>query len=472
MNKEYDSKKNGQKRYTGNKKFEKKPAENKPENKKAEKPKNKYWKPVEERKPREQKEDKKSFQGRNTKPVKGKYSVKASGKAESRPSVKPSKNSLCKVSGKCGSCQLLDIPYEQQLKDKHKQVKKLLEQYCPVEPVVGMEDPFHYRNKVHAAFGHLKDGTVITGNYQEGTHYIVAIDNCLIDDQRADDIIRDIRKLVQSFKIKTYNEDTGYGLMRHVLIRTCHSTGQIMVVLVLGSRIMPSKRNFTKALLKLHPEITTVVLNINDKPTSMILGEKEEVLYGKGYVEDVLCGKTFRISSKSFYQINSLQTEKLYAKAIEMAQLTGKERVLDSYCGIGTIGLSACDHAAEVIGVELNKDAVKDAVINAKRNDAQHVRFYCDDAGAFMVKMAEENEKLDVLFMDPPRSGSTEEFMEAAVKIAPDRIVYISCNPETQARDLKYLTKHGYKAEKAVPVDMFPFTGHVECIVSLSKTRK
>ena len=196
---------------------------------------------------------------------------------------------------------------------------KLLKPYCPVEKIVGMEDPFHYRNKVHAVFGHKKDGTVISGIYQEGTHFIVPVDECLIEDQRADAIIRDIRGLLKSFKIKTYNEDTGYGLFRHVLIRTGYHSGQIMVVLVLGSPILPSKNNFVKALRKLHPEITTIVLNVNGQKTSMILGEKETVLYGKGYIEDELCGKTFRISSKSFYQVNPVQTEKLYGKAIELA---------------------------------------------------------------------------------------------------------------------------------------------------------
>ena len=273
--------------------------------------------------------------------------------------AKPAGKSLCPVHGKCGGCQLLDMPYEQQLKKKQTQVAKLLKPYCQVEKIIGMDDPFYYRNKVHAVFGHKKDGTVISGIYQEGTHFIVPVDECLIEDQRADAIIRDIRGLLKSFKIKTYNEDTGYGLFRHVLIRTGYHSGQIMVVLVLGSPILPSKNNFVKALRKLHPEITTIVLNVNGQKTSMILGEKETVLYGKGYIEDELCGKTFRISSKSFYQVNPVQTEKLYGKAIELAGLTGKERVIDAYCGIGTIGLIASDKAKEVISVELNPEKVQ-----------------------------------------------------------------------------------------------------------------
>ena len=310
---------------------------------------------------------------------------------------------------------------------------------------------------------------MISGIYQEGTHFIVPVDECLIEDQRADAIIRDIRGLLKSFKIKTYNEDTGYGLFRHVLIRTGYHSGQIMVVLVLGSPILPSKNNFVKALRKLHPEITTIVLNVNGQKTSMILGEKETVLYGKGYIEDELCGKTFRISSKSFYQVNPVQTEKLYGKAIELAGLTGKERVIDAYCGIGTIGLIASDKAKEVISVELNSDAVRDAIANAKRNGIKNVRFYNNDAGVFMRQMADAGESADVVFMDPPRSGSDEKFLSSVLTLHPKKIVYVSCDPTTLARDLKYLAKHGYKARCAIPVDMFPATEHCENCVLLER---
>ena len=226
-----------------------------------------------------------------------------------------------------------------------------------------------------------------------------------------------------------------------------------------------------KALRKLHPEITTILLNVNDKKTSMVLGEKETVLYGKGYIEDTLCGCTFRISPKSFYQVNPIQTEILYRKAISYAKLTGKERVVDAYCGIGTIGLIAASRAKEVISVELNQDAVKDAIINAKRNQIKNVRFYHADAGEFMVDMAEQGEKVDVVFMDPPRSGSDEAFLNSVLKLAPERIVYVSCNPETLARDLKYLTRRDYEAVECQPVDMFPWTGHCEVVVQMERGR-
>lgn len=382
---------------------------------------------------------------------------------------KKKEGTACKVAKKCGGCQYQGVPYEKQLSEKQKAVRQLMQPFCKTAEITGMQDPYHYRNKVHAVFARKKDGTIISGVYEEGTHRVVPVEACQIEDEKADAIINDIRGLLKSFKIKTYNEDTGYGLLRHVLIRRGFTTGEIMVVLVLGSPVMPSKNNFVKALRKLHPEITTVVLNVNDKRTNMVLGDRETTIYGKGYIEDVLCGLTFRISSKSFYQINPVQTEKLYGKAMELAGLTGKERVIDAYCGIGTIGMVAAKSAKEVIGVELNPDAVRDAIKNAKRNQMKNIRFYQDDAGRFMEKMAAKGEKADVVFMDPPRNGSTEQFMKSAVTLAPQKIVYISCDPQTQARDLKYLTKHGYKAMGAYPYDMFPFTKHAENIVLLVK---
>ena len=375
----------------------------------------------------------------------------------------------CKVAKKCGGCQYQGVPYKEQLKKKQKMVNALLSKYGKVEPIIGMENPYYYRNKVHAVFDRDRKGNIVSGTYEAKTHRVVPVENCLIEDKKSQEIIRTIRGLLKSFKIKTYNEDTGYGLFRHVLVRTGHHSGQVMVVLVLGSPILPSKNNFVKALRKLHPEITTIILNVNNQKTSMILGEKETVLYGKGYIEDELCGHIFRISSKSFYQVNTVQTEKLYTKAIELAGLTGKERVIDAYCGIGTIGLIASDKAKEVISVELNPDAVKDAIVNAKRNGIKNVRFYQNDAGVFMRQMADEGESADVVFMDPPRSGSDEKFLSSVVTLNPKRVVYVSCDPTTLARDLKYLTKHGYSAVTAVPVDMFPATEHVETVCLLSR---
>ena len=382
----------------------------------------------------------------------------------------------CPYDKKCGGCNLLKHDYAEQLKIKKAALAKLLAPYGRLREVIGMDEPLHYRNKVHAVFTTDRKGNVISGVYEEGTHKVVAVDNCLIENEKADEIIATIRKLIPSFKLKVYDEDRRTGLFRHVLIRTAHSTGQIMVVLVLSSTMFPSKNNFVKALLKEHPEITTIVMNINDKRTSMVLGDREQTLYGKGYIEDVLCGNTFRISPKSFYQINSVQTEILYNKAIEFAGLTGNETVIDAYCGIGTIGITAASYMAgqpggkggNVIGVELNADAVKDAIANAKRNNMDNIRFYCDDAGKFMTRMAANGQHADVVFMDPPRSGSDETFLSCVAKLAPKKIVYISCGPDTLARDLGVLKKKGYRVEKMVGVDLFPMTGHVETVVLLS----
>lgn len=375
----------------------------------------------------------------------------------------------CSVVKKCGSCNYGKETYEEQLRAKQKMVNVNLNGFCRPEKIIGMEDPFHYRNKVHAVFAYRK-GKIISGTYREGTHDVVFVEQCRIEDETADRIIATLRDLLRSFKIKTYDEDTGYGLFRHALIRVGKETGQVMVVLVLSTPILPSKNNFVKALRNKHPEITTVVLNVNNKKTSMILGEKETVLYGKGYIEDELCGIRFRISSKSFYQVNHTQTEVLYGKAMEYAGLTGQERLVDAYCGIGTIGLIAAKDAGEVISVELNPDAVRDAIHNAKANKIKNVRFYENDAGRFMTQMAEAGEKVDVLFMDPPRAGSDEAFLSSAVKLSPKRIVYISCNPVTLGRDLKFLTKNGYRVEKAQPVDMFPWVEHVECATLLTRS--
>lgn len=379
------------------------------------------------------------------------------------------KNELCPVASKCGGCQWIDRDYQEQLKAKETRFRKLMEPYCRPETMIGMEHPEHYRNKVHAVFGEDKKHNAISGIYEEKSHRIVPVNSCLIEDEKADEIIVSVRSLLKSFKIRPYNEDTGYGLLRHVLIRTGRATGQIMVVLVLSSPIMPSKNNFVKALLKLHPEITTIVININDRDTSMVLGEREQVIYGKGYIEDELCGRKFRISPKSFYQVNPVQAEKLYRKALDYAELTGKETVVDAYCGTGTIGIVAAERAGRVIGVELNPDAVRDARSNAKCNRVENIEFYQNDAGKFLMDMAEQGTKADIILMDPPRSGSSEEFLNAVAKVAPGRVVYVSCNPDTLVRDVKYLKKKGYTVQKCIAVDMFPFTEETEGVALLTR---
>ena len=382
---------------------------------------------------------------------------------------KPQLPEKCKVWKKCGGCQFQGVPYTEQIKIKQKNMNKLLKKYGNMKPIIGMENPFYYRNKVHAVFDRDKKGNIICGTYEAGTHRVVPVEECMIEDKTSQEIIRAIRDMLKSFRIKTYDEDTGYGLLRHVLVRRGFSTDEIMVVLVVASPIFPSKNNFVKALRKKFPQISTVVLNVNDKKTSMVLGERDIVLYGKGFIRDRLCGCTFRISPQSFYQVNPVQTELLYKTAIEYAGLGRKERVIDAYCGIGTIGLVAAGKAREVIGIELNKNAVRDAIVNARENKITNARFYQGDAGEFMEGMVSEGERADVVFMDPPRTGSTEKFLTSMVKLGPSRIVYISCGPDTLARDLEFLTKHGYVTRKIQPVDMFSFTEHCEVVCLLTK---
>ena len=378
----------------------------------------------------------------------------------------------CPLAKKCGGCQLQNMTYDRQLKWKQARCEILLKKFGKVSKIMGMEEPYHYRNKVQAAFGRTKSGKIISGVYQSGSHRIVSVDSCMTEDEIADKIIVDIRNMVPKFKIWTYDEDKGTGFLRHVLVKRGFTSGEVMVVIVGASGYFPMKKKFTAELLKMHPEITTVVLNINPKNTNLVLGDKEEILFGNGYIEDTLCGCVFRISPKSFYQINPVQTEKLYNKAMEFAQLDAKSRVIDAYCGIGTIGLVAAKTAGEVIGVELNPDAVRDAVSNCKRNAMKNAKFFCADAGDFMEALADEGESADVVFMDPPRAGSSKKFIESLAKMAPERIVYISCNPETLARDLQLIIKKGYAVKKIQPVDMFPHTNHIECVVQLCKTSK
>ena len=381
------------------------------------------------------------------------------------------RNDKCPLYKKCGGCQLQNLSYEEQLSYKQVKVIRLLGQFAHVSEIIGMENPTHYRNKVQAAFGTDRRGNIISGVYQSSTHKIVPVEKCMIEDEKADEIIGTIRKLMASFKLRSYDEVRETGFMRHVLIKRGFKSGQIMVVLVTAKAAFPSRRSFINALLQRHPEITTIVQNINDGFTSLVLGKHSEVLYGDGKIEEQLLGCTFRISPSAFYQINPIQTEVLYSKAMEFAELSGKETLIDAYCGTGTIGIIAAKTAGNVIGVELNKSAVHDARENAKLNNTENIRFIAADAGEFMVDMARAGQKADVVIMDPPRAGSDKKFLTSVMTLAPKRIVYVSCNPETLARDLKFLTAKGkYTVRKIQPVDMFPHTNHVECVVQLQKS--
>lgn len=381
----------------------------------------------------------------------------------------------CSVSKTCGGCAYASIPYAEQLKKKEKLVRDLLSGICEVRPIEGAKDPLFYRNKVHWAFGHM--GThLIAGRYAEGSHRIIENDHCLLEDKECAKILSDIRDLAVRFKIRSYDERTRQGLLRRVLLRKGWTTGEIMVVLVLSSPVLPGKKGFIKLLLEKHPSVKTVLININTRSDSMILGDKTICEYGKGYIHDELLGVRFKISPESFYQINHDQTEKLYSLAIEAAALKSGEKLLDAYCGIGTIGLCASASVEDVLltGVELNRSACSDARENAKINVEKNsafgkARFISCDCTKYMLEASAKNEKYDVVFLDPPRAGTTPEFIAACEKLAPKRIVYVSCDPTTLARDLKEFQKHGYKPEYAIPVDMFPLTEHIEVVSLLQK---
>ncbi|MGP4039566.1 23S rRNA (uracil(1939)-C(5))-methyltransferase RlmD [Gracilibacillus sp. D59] len=374
---------------------------------------------------------------------------------------------MCSYFYECGGCQLQHMNEQAQEGFKQQTIDDLMKPFGKPEPILTMDHPYDYRNKSHTTFGLNTERQIIGGLYAQNSHQLISMDRCLIHDPKADEIWQTIKDMMKSFKMQPYNEDTGRGFLRHVLVKVGKVSGEIMVVLVVASPIFKGSNNFVKALRKAHPEITTILMNVNNRDTSMVLGGQEKVLFGKGTITDTLCGMKFDISAKSFYQINPLQTEKLYAKAIEMAQLSGSETVIDAYCGIGTIGLIASQKAGKVIGVELNKDAVRDAIRNSKRNGVKNARFYQGDSGEFMMEMAARGEKADVVFMDPPRSGSDEAFLSSLVKLKPERIVYVSCNPVTQVRDMRYLVQNGYKVKGIQPVDMFPQTVHVENVAEI-----
>jgi 23S rRNA (uracil1939-C5)-methyltransferase len=373
----------------------------------------------------------------------------------------------CKICTSCGGCQYQQLDYKAQLKYKTKRVKEALTRIAHVKqevlPCLGAEHPYNYRNKIQVPFIKDKKGVVKFGFYKENTHIIMPIKECAIEDRRAAPILWDIKLLLEDMNISCYNEDNGKGILRYVLIRTSYHYDELMVVLVTSQMNFPGQRNFINELVARHPEITTIVENVNSRHTNVILGNQEKVLYGSGHIKDDILGLTFEISAASFFQINPEQVEKLYASALNLIDFNKKEVVLDAYSGVGTIGLIAARNAKKVISVEINKSAHKNAIENAKRNNIDNIEFFCADAGEFISKY---DGNIDVLIMDPPRSGSDETFLSTVVNKCIKKIVYVSCNPETLARDIQYLSSM-YEVNYVQPVDMFPMTAHVETIVVL-----
>ena len=373
----------------------------------------------------------------------------------------------CKICTSCGGCQYQQIQYEAQLVYKTNRVKNAIKRIAhldvPVNNCIGAKHPYNYRNKIQVPFAKDKKGRVVYGFYKENSHEIIPTKECAIEDKRAASILWDIKELIKEYNIPTYNEDNGKGILRYVLIRTSYHYPEVMVVLVTSIMNFPGQRNFVDALIKLHPEITTVVENVNSRHTNVILGNKEKVLYGPGFIKDTICDLTFEISASSFFQINPEQVEILYKTALNLINIEKNQVVLDAYSGVGTIGLIASKKAKKVISVEIVKDAVKNAIENAKRNNVNNIEFHCGDAGEFINNY---DGQIDMVIMDPPRKGSDEKFLSTLINRKPKQIVYVSCDPETLARDLEYLSSL-YKVTYVQPVDMFPFTAHVETVTRL-----
>ena len=375
-------------------------------------------------------------------------------------------NTCVNYEKKCGGCPLLALPYREQLAQKQARLQELLGGFAPVKAVQGMAEPLHYRNKAIASFA-TQRGKLVCGLYAEGTHRVLPGADCLLQEEILNKTLAAVLDAARACRWTAYDEDRGTGLLRHTVLRSS-GDGKVLVTLVTPGPDLPGSKNFCTALRKKAPWVVSIVQNINPTRSSAVLGSREKTLYGPGFVLDTLCGTQFAISSRSFYQVNRTQTEVLYKKALELAKLTGRETVIDAYCGIGTIGLCAAPLAKQVIGVERNPAAVKDAAANARRNKIANARFVCADATEWMAAAAGEGLHPDVVFLDPPRAGSTPECIAAVNKMKPRRVVYVSCDPETLARDVAAFTRLGWRAAKFCPVDLFPQTKHVETVVLLS----
>lgn len=375
-------------------------------------------------------------------------------------------NTCVNYEKKCGGCPLLALPYREQLAKKQARLQELLGGFAPVKAVQGMAEPLHYRNKAIASFA-TQRGKLVCGLYAEGTHRVLPGADCLLQEEILNKTLAAVLDAARACRWTAYDEDRGTGLLRHTVLRSSCG-GKVLVTLVTPGPDLPGSKNFCTALRKKAPWVVSIVQNINPTRSSAVLGSREKTLYGPGFVLDTLCGTQFAISSRSFYQVNRTQTEVLYKKALELAKLTGRETVIDAYCGIGTIGLCAAPRAKQVIGVERNPAAVKDAAANARRNKIANARFVCADATEWMAAAAGEGLHPDVVFLDPPRAGSTPECIAAVNKMKPRRVVYVSCDPETLARDVAAFTRLGWRAAKFCPVDLFPQTKHVETVVLLS----
>ncbi|RDW20241.1 23S rRNA (uracil(1939)-C(5))-methyltransferase RlmD [Oceanobacillus arenosus] len=374
----------------------------------------------------------------------------------------------------CGGCQLQHMSYKLQLEMKQNQVKNVMKkvahlEHVPVHPIIGMESPLHYRNKVQIPVGE-KNGELITGFYQKRSHRILEnMDTCSIQAETINEIVPAAREIANRIGIKAYNEENHRGELRHIMVRKGFATNEVMVVFVTRTDKLTNKDVLIHELTEKFPEIKSIVQNVNDKRTSVILGEKTKVLWGEQYIYDKIGDITFAISAKSFYQVNPVQTKVLYDKALEYAKIDSSDVVVDAYCGIGTISLFLAQKAKKVYGVEIVPEAISDAKMNAKLNGIDNAEFFVGEAEKVMPWWKAQGLSPDVIVVDPPRKGCEPEFLQAMIETEPKRIVYVSCNPSTLARDLRILEDGGYETKEVQPVDMFPQTPHVEAVCWLER---
>ncbi|UDI77926.1 23S rRNA (uracil(1939)-C(5))-methyltransferase RlmD [Staphylococcus taiwanensis] len=374
----------------------------------------------------------------------------------------------CKYYWKCGGCQLQHMTYEAQLAMKKEQVVNLFHRKAQfnntiINDTIGMTNPWYYRNKSQLPIGENQKHDIIMGYYRQRSHDIIDMDSCLIQDSQHQDIMNKVKQWLSELNISAYNEKNKKGTMRHLVIRTGHHTNELMVIFVTNGSKLKHANQLVEKLTQAFPNITSIKQNINNSHSNVIMGQQSVTLYGKDKIVDQLSEITFKISDQSFYQINSSQTEKLYQKAIDYAQLDGEETVLDTYCGIGTIGLYMAPIAKHVYGVEVVPSAIKDAQQNATLNGFKNTTFVCGKAEEVIIEWKQQGIKPDVVMVDPPRKGCDETFLQTLLKLSPKRIVYISCNPATQQRDAQLLSSH-YELKEITPVDMFPQTTHIETV--------
>jgi len=380
---------------------------------------------------------------------------------------------VCPIYEECGGCQLQHLSYEAQLKIKNQQVKDALSRighlkHVEVMPTLRAAEPIFYRNKMQFPVA-FDEGKLEIGCFAASTHRVVNVDNCFIQKEKNNKIIGVVREWMQKYHISAYNEDKGTGIIRHVMGRVGVHTGDVMVVIVTATYDVPHLKELTKMLRDNIPGLKSFIQNINKRHTNVIMGQKDRVIYGKSTIRDTLGSLKFNISAQSFFQVNSEQAEKLYNKAVEFAGLTGKETVFDVYCGTGTISLFLAKHAKAVYGIEIVPPAIKDAQRNAEDNHCDNATFLLGDAALKLPELLEQGIKPDVVLLDPPRAGCEERVLSSIVHVKPRRIVYVSCNPSTLARDLAYLNQHGYDVPMVQPVDMFPQTAHVECVALIER---